>query len=77
MGLPSGGDGQYTNGACFPAGTVIEFDNMSLVDKTTDQNDYVQEPPFERSRYLSIRSVIFRAWKRLPCSFLILLRLYL
>ncbi len=47
-----GGDGQYTQGACFPAGTVIEFDNMSLVDKTDSSHDYVQEPPFERSQIL-------------------------
>ncbi len=48
-----GGDGQYTNGVCFPAGTVIEFDNMSLVDKTSDENDYVQEIPWERATILT------------------------
>jgi len=47
-----GGDGQYTQGACFPAGTVIEFDNMSLVDKTDSSHDYVQEPAFVRSQIL-------------------------
>lgn len=36
-----GGDGQYTNGDCFPAGTVISFDNMSLIDLSGDENDYV------------------------------------
>ena len=36
-----GGDGQYTPGGCFPAGTVITFDNMSLIDLTSDENDYV------------------------------------
>ncbi|MCR4791280.1 MAG: glycoside hydrolase family 9 protein [Lachnospiraceae bacterium] len=47
-----GGDGQYTQGVCFPAGTVIEFDNMSLVDKTDDSHDYVHEAPFERHAIL-------------------------
>ena len=47
-----GGDGQYTQGACFPAGTVIEFDNMSLVDKTDSSHDYVHEEPFVRSEIL-------------------------
>ena len=47
-----GGDGQYTQGACFPAGTVIEFDNMSLVDKTDSSYDYVHEEPFVRSGIL-------------------------
>lgn len=35
-----GGDGQYTPGDCFPEGTVITFDNMSLIDLTSDENDY-------------------------------------
>lgn len=35
-----GGDGQYTPGDCFPEGTVITFDNMSLIDLTGDENDY-------------------------------------
>ncbi len=35
-----GGDGQYTSGDCFPIGTVIEFDNMSLIDNTADTYDY-------------------------------------
>ena len=43
-----GGDGQYTQGDCFPAGTVITFDNMSLVDLTSDENDYTA--PEKRSR---------------------------
>ncbi len=34
-----GGDGQYTDSVCFPSGTVIAFDNMSLVDLTSDEND--------------------------------------
>lgn len=44
-----GGDGQYTNGDCFPAGTVIRFDNMSLIDLTSDENDYVPVPVWERA----------------------------
>lgn len=44
-----GGDGQYTQGGCFPAGTVIKFDNMSLVDKTSDENDYVAEEEWDRA----------------------------
>lgn len=47
-----GGDGQYTNGVCFPAGTVIEFDNMSLIDLTSDENDYVAETPWVRADIL-------------------------
>lgn len=35
-----GGDGQYTPGDCFPEGTVITFDNMSLIDMSGDENDY-------------------------------------
>lgn len=38
-----GGDGQYTSGDCFPEGTVITFDNMSLIDLTSDENDYHEE----------------------------------
>ena len=44
-----GGDGQYTPGGCFPAGTVITFDNMSLIDLTSDDNDYVQAEKWERA----------------------------
>ena len=47
-----GGDGQYTNGVCFPAGTVIEFDNMSLVDETSNEHDYHEQPAFERCSIL-------------------------
>ncbi|MBO4637471.1 MAG: glycoside hydrolase family 9 protein [Clostridiales bacterium] len=47
-----GGDGQYTNGVCFPAGTVIEFDNMSLIDLTSDENDYIEAEPWVRSDIL-------------------------
>ncbi len=48
-----GGDGQYTQGGCFPAGTVITFDNMSLVDKTSDENDYVYSETWERADILT------------------------
>ena len=48
-----GGDGQYTNGDCFPVGTVISFDNMSLVDLTGDENDYPQPEVWERADILT------------------------
>lgn len=48
-----GGDGQYTPGGCFPAGTVITFDNMSLVDLTSDENDYVAPEEWERAGVLT------------------------
>lgn len=44
-----GGDGEYTQGGCFPAGTVITFDNMSLTDLTSDENDYQQPEAYVRS----------------------------
>lgn len=48
-----GGDGQYTQGGCFPAGTVITFDNMSLIDLTSDENDYVQPEQWQRADILT------------------------
>ena len=48
-----GGDGQYTNGDCFPAGTVIKFDNMSLIDLTSDENDYVPAPVWDRANIVT------------------------
>ena len=48
-----GGDGQYTNGECFPKGTVITFDNMSLVDLTGDENDYPEVQQWERAEILT------------------------
>ncbi|MBR6873178.1 MAG: glycoside hydrolase family 9 protein [Ruminococcus sp.] len=48
-----GGDGQYTQGDCFPAGTVITFDNMSLIDLTSDENDYVAPEEFVRADILT------------------------
>ncbi|WP_303838459.1 glycoside hydrolase family 9 protein [Ruminococcus flavefaciens] len=48
-----GGDGQYTNGDCFPAGTEIKFDNMSLIDLTSDDNDYPEADVWERAGILT------------------------
>lgn len=48
-----GGDGQYTPGGCFPAGTVITFDNMSLVDLTSDENDYIAQEEWQRAEILT------------------------
>lgn len=35
-----GGAGQHQSTDCFPAGTKLKFDNMSLIDKTDDKTDY-------------------------------------
>ena len=48
-----GGDGQYTPGGCFPAGTEITFDNMSLIDLTSDENDYKAPAEWERAEILT------------------------
>lgn len=48
-----GGDGQYTPGGCFPAGTVITFDNMSLTDLTSDENDYPEVEVWQRAEILT------------------------
>lgn len=48
-----GGDGQYTQGGCFPAGTVITFDNMSLVDLTSSENDYQAPEEWKRADILT------------------------
>ncbi|MBE6862020.1 MAG: glycosyl hydrolase family 5, partial [Ruminococcus sp.] len=48
-----GGDGQYTPGGCFPAGTVITFDNMSLTDLTSDENDYPEAEIWQRADILT------------------------
>ena len=48
-----GGDGQYTPGGCFPAGTVITFDNMSLIDLTSDENDFVAPEKWQRADILT------------------------
>ncbi len=38
-----GGDGQYTPQACFPAGTIIKFDNLALIDMDGDSDNYQPE----------------------------------
>ncbi len=48
-----GGDGQYTPGGCFPAGTEITFDNMSLIDLTSDENDFKAPAEWERAQILT------------------------
>ncbi|MBR1863187.1 MAG: glycoside hydrolase family 9 protein [Ruminococcus sp.] len=48
-----GGEGQYTQGDCFPVGTVITFDNMSLVDLTSDENDYKAPEVWKRAEILT------------------------
>ena len=48
-----GGDGQYTPDPCFPEGTVIKFDNMSLIDLTSDENDYPDPNKYERADILT------------------------
>ena len=48
-----GGDGQYTPDKCFPAGTVITFDNMSLIDLTSDENDYPEQEKWQRAEILT------------------------
>ncbi|MBR6044496.1 MAG: glycoside hydrolase family 9 protein [Ruminococcus sp.] len=48
-----GGDGQYTQGDCFPAGTVITFDNLSLIDLTSDENDYKAPEEWKRAEILT------------------------
>ena len=48
-----GGDGQYTPGGCFPEGTVITFDNMSLTDLTSDENDYIPAEKWQRADILT------------------------
>ncbi len=48
-----GGDGQYTPGGCFPAGTEITFDNMSLVDMTSNDNDYQFPEVWQRADILT------------------------
>jgi endoglucanase len=42
-----GGAGTYTSSDCFPAGTVLTFDNMSLVNNSRTDDDWVDETPQE------------------------------
>ncbi len=39
-----GGDGTFTPTPCFPKNTILKFDNMALIDMTSDANDYKPEP---------------------------------
>ncbi|MDO5559600.1 MAG: glycoside hydrolase family 9 protein [Oscillospiraceae bacterium] len=41
-----GGDGQYTPEDCFPEGTKLTFDNMSIIDETSDEFDYQHPDPY-------------------------------
>ena len=38
-----GGKGKYQDVDCFPNGTVLKFDNLSLIDVTSDKNDWNTE----------------------------------
>ncbi len=38
-----GGDGQYTQNVCFPAGTILKFDNLAFIDMTGSADDYKPE----------------------------------
>ncbi len=51
-----GGDGQYTPGGCFPEKTILKFDNLCLVDMTSDKYDYVPEPEKE-SKHIVLNQV--------------------
>ncbi len=48
-----GGDGQYTPQVCFPAGTELKFDNLVLIDMTSDENDYPEPEVWERAEVLT------------------------
>lgn len=47
-----GGDGQFTPGGCFPAGTEIEFDNMALIDVDDPGEDYQLAEKYVRNDIL-------------------------
>lgn len=47
-----GGSGQYTPNDCFPVGTVISFDDMSLECLSSDDTDYVAEEEYVRCEIL-------------------------
>ena len=48
-----GGDGEYSiPGGCFPAGTKLQFDNMSLIDLTNNKSNYVIEDPYVANKIL-------------------------
>ncbi len=44
-----GGDGQFTPSIMFPEGTILKFDNLALVDMSSNVNDYVDEPEAEKT----------------------------
>lgn len=48
-----GGDGQYTPGGCFPAGTIVTFDNMSLIDLTSNENDYPETNSIQNAEIIT------------------------
>ena len=54
-----GGDGQYTQGDCFPTGTVLTFDNMSLKDLSSDENDYKAPEQWQRAEILTNQVAYF------------------
>ncbi|MDE6148801.1 MAG: carbohydrate binding domain-containing protein, partial [Ruminococcus sp.] len=47
-----GGDGQYTPFICFPEGTELKFDNMSLIDMTDNKSNYPITEAYERNKIL-------------------------
>ncbi|MBR1529274.1 MAG: glycoside hydrolase family 9 protein [Oscillospiraceae bacterium] len=53
-----GGDGQYTPEKCFPAGTVIKFDNLALIDMDGSDTDW-EEPPVKEQRDIVLNQVGF------------------
>ena len=53
-----GGDGTYTPSPCFPAGTVIKFDNLALIDMTGEGDNWV-EPEEKVQRDIVLNQVGF------------------
>lgn len=47
-----GGDGKYTPFVCFPEGTELNFDNMSLIDMTDNKSNYPITETYERNKIL-------------------------
>lgn len=47
-----GGQGTYTPWDCFPAGTVLQFDNMALIDLTDNNSNYEIEDEYVRNKVL-------------------------
>lgn len=44
-----GGDGEYTQQPCFPENTILKFDNLMLIDMTSDTNDFKPEATAEKT----------------------------